>query len=530
MVLYHSETLLPLLEEAIITCQKEIVKRWEEIVSLVQCIPKDDIDIVWSRLMECNPISNALLDYAVSRMEEEDDDNNNNNNDDDCQTNNERIKKYYKRPIIKGINGTRIHARLIHLPPHLTNCKPSISSLTSHDIGKILQISGTVVRTSKVQMYESQRAYKCHDKNGCGTSFIIKADLQQWNNALVSPSRCPNPSCKNKEFVCIPEGGCRSDYQEIKLQESLSNMSNHHNSNGSGSGSGGISSIPRTLLIKLQHDLVDQCQPGDDVVVVGTLLSQWQNLVQMGDVQIGMVMDAHSIRVSNGNNSNGMGSGSSSWDCIFNNSRDDDDDDDDDDNDDKDDIDEGHDNDKDDDNNKRRKRRRKLKKGAIREEVIRQFEDFWNEDYNQKRPIAARNFICKAVCPTLYGLSLVKMSLLLALIGGSNDASVHGSSNNSNDDTAYHDEKTMYKTNREHDDNNNECSDDEDELPVQFSLGDDNDFDLEKTEYSPVQSTRRSSEKHRKREDSSNQTIHTRRREQSHLLIVGDPGMLIIQI
>jgi DNA replicative helicase MCM subunit Mcm2 (Cdc46/Mcm family) len=41
--------------------------------------------------------------------------------------------------------------------------------------------------------------------------------------------------------------------------------------------------IPRTLLIKLQHDLVDTCQPGDDVVVVGTLLSHFPSSVPQMD-------------------------------------------------------------------------------------------------------------------------------------------------------------------------------------------------------------------------------------------------------
>jgi len=91
-------------------------------------------------------------------------------------------------PFIKGEKNTRVHARLVHLPPHPTCCKPSISALTCADVGKIIQISGTVVRASKVQMYESQRAFKCYDKK-CGLRFIRKADLEQYNNALDAPTR-----------------------------------------------------------------------------------------------------------------------------------------------------------------------------------------------------------------------------------------------------------------------------------------------------------------------------------------------------
>ena len=50
---------------------------------------------------------------------------------------------------------TRVHARLVHLPP--TCCKPSLANLVATDVGKILQVSGTVVRVGSVQMYESVR-------------------------------------------------------------------------------------------------------------------------------------------------------------------------------------------------------------------------------------------------------------------------------------------------------------------------------------------------------------------------------------
>jgi len=55
-------------------------------------------------------------------------------------------------PIVKGTNNSRVHARLIHLPP--TCCKLSLASLAAEDVGKIVQCSGTVVRVTPVCMYE----------------------------------------------------------------------------------------------------------------------------------------------------------------------------------------------------------------------------------------------------------------------------------------------------------------------------------------------------------------------------------------
>lgn len=55
-------------------------------------------------------------------------------------------------PVVKGHIGTRVHARLIHLPP--TCCKMSLSTLQASDVGKIVQCLGTVVRVTPVCMYE----------------------------------------------------------------------------------------------------------------------------------------------------------------------------------------------------------------------------------------------------------------------------------------------------------------------------------------------------------------------------------------
>jgi DNA replicative helicase MCM subunit Mcm2 (Cdc46/Mcm family) len=183
---------------------------------------------------------------------------------------------------------TRVHARLVHLPP--TCCKPTLgSSLSAQDVGKIWQVSGIVVRTGVVQMYESARQYKCSGiksaggggwrgnkyrgggggdqsqqpkQQCCGRTFLVHADLEQRNNALQEPEVCPGTlptgeRCPGNKFEVVEGGSVHTDYQEIKIQDAVGH-------------------IPRSLLVKLQHDLVDRCQPGDEVVVVGILLAQWQ--------------------------------------------------------------------------------------------------------------------------------------------------------------------------------------------------------------------------------------------------------------
>jgi DNA replicative helicase MCM subunit Mcm2 (Cdc46/Mcm family) len=122
----------------------------------------------------------------------------------------------------KGLPASRVHARLVHLPPTIT--RNSVASMTARDVGKMVQLSGTVVRTCSVQMYESARTYKCTGKNGCSRTFMQYADLEQRTNALAKPDRCPltvegGQRCKGTNLQAEKDGSIHTDYQELKIQE-----------------------------------------------------------------------------------------------------------------------------------------------------------------------------------------------------------------------------------------------------------------------------------------------------------------------
>jgi len=190
--------------------------------------------------------------------------------------------------------------------------------------------------------------------------------------------------CRSTSFAIVQNESDHCDYQEIKIQESASALTR-------------VGSIPRSILIKLNHDLVDKCNPGDEVVVVGCLLAMWQNQTLGQDVEcmVGMCMRAHSVRVINSEEDYGGGSGTSMADLgLFGKSS-------------------------------------ALggaginlsSSGNLREKFRREFDAFWSDPSARRRPIATRDYIVRAVCPKLYGMHAVKLGMLLVLIGGASISS-----------------------------------------------------------------------------------------------------------
>jgi MCM OB domain len=245
---------------------------------------------------------------------------------------------------------------------------------------------------------------------GCGRTFCVYADLEQRHNALLAPDSCPliDPGsgmrCRGTCLKLVESGSVHTDYQEIKIQEGASSLRVGH--------------IPRSLLIKLQHDLVDQCQPGDEVVVVGSLLAQWEQqpgsvgggggssaggagkskqtaaLIASGgvDCQVGLAMSAHSVRVI-------AEIGSSAWKAANSGSG-----------------------------------RNVSGTTSELDKYRKEFDEYWLQNaHHQEHPIQARDFITKAICPRLYGLQIIKLALLITLIGGVSSSDI-AQQNDGNDD------------------------------------------------------------------------------------------------
>nr|CAD7431927.1 unnamed protein product [Timema monikensis] len=146
---------------------------------------------------------------------------------------------------------TNVHARMTGLP----TCPELHRTIFPHndDMGCFLQVSGTVVRIVVPKMLEFQRDYICAK---CKHSFKVQADYEQFY-LLPTPTCCPNPQeqCQGTNFKpvkTIDQFNCR-DFQEIKIQEQVTKLK--------------VGTIPRSMWVTLEDDLVDMCKPGDDIVI-----------------------------------------------------------------------------------------------------------------------------------------------------------------------------------------------------------------------------------------------------------------------
>ncbi|ROL52501.1 DNA helicase MCM9 [Anabarilius grahami] len=236
-----------------------------------------------------------------------------------------------------------LHVRISGLPmcPELT--RDHIPK--ARDVGHFLSVTGTVIRTSVTKVLEFERDYMC---NKCRHVFSVQASFEQFYT-FTPPTSCPNEDgCNSFKFTCLsgsdaPPATCK-DYQEIKIQEQVQKLS--------------VGSIPRSLLIILEDDLVDSCKSGDDITVYGVVCQRWKPMFQDCRCDVEVVLKANYIEVNNEQSTTAL----------------------------------------------------------VLEDIQKEFEEFW--DSHKHDPIAGRNEILMSLCPQVFGMYVVKLAVAMVLAGG----------------------------------------------------------------------------------------------------------------
>jgi DNA helicase MCM9 len=186
-------------------------------------------------------------------------------------------------------------------------------------------------------MLQTEEEYSCLK---CGTEQNVFYDREQYNQ-IPKPTKCIRDEfCNSKKFELKGDQKVK-DYQEIKVQEQVHQLS--------------IGTIPRSITILLEDDLVDQAKPGDDIKIVGVVLSRWKRAKQGDRCDVQLCILGNAIKIVNQN-------------LIH----------------------------------------------SMTDELIPLFEEFWSG----KDQLSLRNEIVNGVCPNITGMFHVKLSVLLVLIGG----------------------------------------------------------------------------------------------------------------
>ncbi|KAG7266395.1 hypothetical protein CRUP_004907 [Coryphaenoides rupestris] len=214
----------------------------------------------------------------------------------------------------------------------------------SRDVGHFLSVTGTVIRTSITKVLEYERDYMCAK---CPQIFTMHADFDQFYT-FAPPATCPNlEGCNSFKFTCLSQesepSACR-DFQEIKIQEQVQRLS--------------VGSIPRSMVVVLEDDLVDVCKSGDDVTVYGVVRQRWKPLYSDSTCDVELVLQANNIEVNN----------------------------------------------------------QQTTATLLMEDIQKEFKDFWESHRND--PIAGRNQILLSLCPQVFGMYVVKLAVALILAGG----------------------------------------------------------------------------------------------------------------
>ena len=172
-----------------------------------------------------------------------------------------------------------VHARFVELPADEETLKSTLPR--AGDIGKLIGVQGTVIRTGIVKMLAAQHQFIC---TKCNWPVFVQTSIE-LNYKMVRPTVCSNPDCPSTTFTFVENGTKFRNYQEIKIQEQIQRLQ--------------VGSVPRVFPVVLEDDLAEKCKAGDNVFIIGTVHRKWKYFYPNDRTDMDLVMQANSICVVN---------------------------------------------------------------------------------------------------------------------------------------------------------------------------------------------------------------------------------------
>jgi replicative DNA helicase Mcm len=130
-----------------------------------------------------------------------------------------------------------------------------LRDINAEVIDKLIGVSGMVVRSSEVKPLAKKIGYRCLN---CDT--INEAQLKGL--VLKKPMKCIK--CSEKELEMDPENSIFIDFQMVRLQELPEDLP--------------AGQLPHYVEVTVMGDLVDQCRPGDRIMLTGIVRIEQEQL------------------------------------------------------------------------------------------------------------------------------------------------------------------------------------------------------------------------------------------------------------
>jgi len=158
----------------------------------------------------------------------------------------------------------------------------TLRDINAEVIDKLIGVWGMVVRSSEVKPLAKRIGYRCMN---CQT--INEAQLKGL--LLKKPIKCIN--CAEKELEMDPENSIFTDFQLVRLQELPEDLP--------------AGQLPHYVEVTVMGDLVDQCRPGDRIMLTGIVrIEQEQISPQIRTSLFRLRMEGNNIEYLGGGTGN----------------------------------------------------------------------------------------------------------------------------------------------------------------------------------------------------------------------------------
>ncbi|MFZ1077257.1 MAG: minichromosome maintenance protein MCM [Nitrosotalea sp.] len=136
----------------------------------------------------------------------------------------------------------------------------SLREVNAEVIGKMISVSGMVVRSSEIKPLAKELVYICPD--GHQTKRIQEKGLE-----FKEPLKCDNGKCTHRDLELNPEQSKFIDFQMVRLQELPEDLP--------------PGQLPHYLDVTVLQDLVDNARPGDRVILTGIVRIEQEHIPSM---------------------------------------------------------------------------------------------------------------------------------------------------------------------------------------------------------------------------------------------------------